>query len=90
MGIVGSLSERNQAVGTDIEAGPSQAAATFDSNRNASVSPRLGLTLKERRQGGGMAARRAKLNLSGIPGLSGQGSRLDIIHNKAEKLVTIK
>lgn len=52
---------------------------------NVNVSPRMGLTLKQKKAGGGMAARRAKMNLQGVPGLS-TGSKLDFIHNKADEL----
>lgn len=34
-----------------------------------------------------MAARRQKLNLSGVPGLNQSGSKLDFIHDKADKLI---
>lgn len=54
------------------------------------ASPRLGLTLKQPRKGGGMAARRKMLNLSGVPGLSSSASKLDFINDKANQLVKLK
>ena len=54
--------------------------------RKTVSSPRLGLTMKAGRQGGGMAARRARMNLGGVPGLAPSGSKLDFIHNKADEL----
>lgn len=55
------------------------------SNSTSGISPRLGLTLKSNRPAGGLAARRAKLNLKGVPGL--EGNVIDLIHNKADELV---
>lgn len=88
--IVGSLSERNKAAGTEMERTPAKLGATFDQGVRPVASPRLGLTVKGPRKGGGMAARRGKLNLSGVPGLGTGGSKLDFIHHKADELAAMK
>ena len=81
-----SLSERNAGTTEAGMTGGKPTGITLDK----SFSPRLGLTVKQPRKGGGMAARRNKLNLSGVPGLSPSASKLDFIHGKANHLAAIR
>lgn len=77
-----SLSERNRAQTEAQSTGGKPAGLSLG---QGGFSPRVGLTLKQPKKGGGMAARRGKLNLSGVPGL-GSASKLEFIHGKANEL----
>ena len=77
-----SLSERNRAQTAAQSSGGNPAGISLNP---AALSPRVGLTLKQPKKGGGMAARRGKLNLSGVPGLT-SASKLEFIHDKANEL----